>query len=63
MSKLVNAVVNSCIECPYWRNEIGFTGCILTGAKVNLRIESIHYNCPLPNAHEGAHCADTPKTE
>ena len=62
MSKYLE--INECLDCPFfeWDNDGFRIICIKTATKIR-HIDPIPDWCPLPNAPEGAHCADTPKTE
>ena len=62
MSKLVE--IDRCKDCGH-RNYCdgwGYYECRLSGREYSGRGFEIPSDCPLPNAPEGAHCADTPKT-
>jgi hypothetical protein len=60
MPKLVE--IDMCYKCYLLLNDGKNNYCKYTGCIVHEN-QIIHPNCPLPNAPEGAHCADTSKTE
>ena len=64
MSKLVE--IEKCEDCLHFDNEYydyNRECCRLNRTIPIQRMWAFPDDCPLPNAPEGAHCADTPKTE